>query len=213
MYTNLLLFLVAIFLFTIESVPKTPWLNGWQALALLVVLFTGYGKIARKLFSRQQAFTSAGYFRTEKQLSVMAICFYAATLYCCDPKYYLSLLSLGNTMPVLVNFAGLMLFIAYLALMWWAGQGNYEHIFSRKYRTLRHIRNNIQANLPIVLPWIIISLLYDMVALLPFPGLQKLVASEWGDLLLFGVFLLFVVLFFPPWCGGCGVAKNCRKGI
>jgi Zn-dependent protease with chaperone function len=28
--------------------------------------------------------------------------------------------------------------------------------------------------------------------------LQKLVASEWGDLLLFGVFLFFVVLFFPP---------------
>ena len=58
--------------------------------------------------------------------------------------------------------------------------------------------HNIKANLPIVLPWIVISLLYDIVALLPMPGLQKLVASQWGDLLLFGVFLLFVIIFFPP---------------
>jgi Zn-dependent protease with chaperone function len=198
MYANLILFLVAIFLFTIESVPETPWLSDWQALALLVVLLTGYGKIARQLFSRQQAFTSAGYFRVEKQLSVTALVFFGATLYFCDPKYYLSLLPLGNTMPALVNIAGLMLFLVYLALMWWAGQRNYERIFTRKYQPLIFIRNNIRANLPIVLPWIIISLLYDIVALLPLPGLQKFIASEWGDLLLFGVFLIFVVLFFPP---------------
>ncbi len=198
MYTNLILFLVAIFLFTIEGVPKTPWLNGWQAMALLVVLLAGYGKISRKLFSRQQAYTSSGYFRTEKQLAVTALVFFGATIYFCDAKYYLSLLPLGNTVPALVNIAGLMIFVVYLALMWWAGQRNYEHIFARKYRPMIFIGNNVRANLPIVLPWIIISLLYDIVALLPLPELQKFIASEWGDLLLFGVFLIFVVLFFPP---------------
>ncbi len=198
MYTNLLLFLVAIFLFTIESVPKTPSLNGWQALALGFILLAAYGTIARKLFAKPRAFTSAGYFRAEKQLAVTALGFFAATLFFCDPKYYLAPLCLGGAIPALVNFAGLVLFVVYLVVMWWAGQRNYEYIFSRKYRTLIFIGNNIQANLPIVLPWIIISLLYDGVALLPFPQLQAFVASEWGDLLLFGVFLLFVVLFFPP---------------
>lgn len=198
MYTNLLLFLVAIFLFTIERVPELPWLKGWQAIALLCVLLVGYDKMARKLFSRRQAFTSAGYFRAEKQLAVAALIFYEVTLYCCEPKYYLSHLPLGSSMPALVNFAGLLLFIVYLGLMWRAGQGNYEHIFARKHSSLIFIGNNIRANLPIVLPWIIISLLYDIVALLPFPGLQRLIASEWGDLLLFAVFLIFVVLFFPP---------------
>lgn len=198
MYTNLLLFLVAIFLFTIERVPETPWMSGWQAIFLLIILLAGYDKIARKVFSRRQTFTAAGYFRAEKQLAITALAFYGVTLYCCEPKYYLSLLPLGSSMPVLVNFAGLLLFIAYLVLMWRAGQRNYEQIFARKYQPLTFISNNIRANLPIVLPWIIISLLYDIVALLPLPSLQRLVASEWGDLLLFGVFLLFVVLFFPP---------------
>jgi Zn-dependent protease with chaperone function len=198
MYSNLIFFLVAIFLFTIESVPETPWLPGWQALALFLILPVLYSQLAVKLFGRSRALTSAGYFRTEKQLSVVALAFFGATLYGCDPKYYLSLLSFGKTMPALVNLAGLTLFIFYLALMWRAGKKNYEHIFAQKYQVSAFIRSNIRANLPIVLPWLAISLLYDIVALLPMPGLQKLVASQWGDLLLFGVFLLFVIIFFPP---------------
>lgn len=198
MYTNLLLFLVAIFLFTLESVPQTPWLGGWPALALFVALIAGYRQIARWLFSRQEAFATAGYFRTEKQLSVVALIFFGVTIYVCDPKYYLSLLPFGKAMPALVNFAGLVLFIGYLTLMWRAGQKNYEYIFGEKYRTLAFVRLHIQVNLPIVLPWIIISLLYDVVALMPVPGLQEFAASKWGDLLLFGVFLVFVTLFFPP---------------
>ncbi len=198
MYSNLLLFLVAIFLFTLESVPESPWLNGWQALILLVFLPACYHRIARSLFSRQQAFASAGYFRVEKQLGVLALIFYGVSLYCCDPKYYLAHFPLAHALPVLVNMVGLMLFVFYLSLMWWAGQPNYEFIFARQYKPLVFIANNIRANLPIVLPWIVISFLYDLIALLPLPGLQNFAASEWGDLLLFGVFLLFVVFFFPP---------------
>ncbi|MDK9706298.1 MAG: M48 family metalloprotease [Desulforhopalus sp.] len=198
MYTNLLLFLVAIFLFTLESVPQTPWLGGWQALVLFVALIVGYRQVARRLFARQAAFRSAGYFRTEKQLSILALVFFGVTLYTCDPKYYLSILPLGKTMPALVNLAGLLLFIGYLSLMWRAGQRNYEYVFGEKYRPLAFIRLNIQVNLPIVLPWIIISLLYDVVALIPVPGLEEFAASKWGDLLLFGVFLIVVTLFFPP---------------
>jgi Zn-dependent protease with chaperone function len=197
-YTNLLLFLVAIFLFSIDSVPETPLLPAWQALLLFVLFLFGYGGLARKLFGRPQALRSAGYFQTEKQLSLLALVFFGATLYFCDSKYYLSLLAFGNAMPALVNMAGLGLFILFLAIMWRAGQRNYELIFGRKHGTVTFILSNVKVNLPIVLPWIILSVLYDVVALLPLPGLQKVMASEWGDLLFFGVFLVFVLIFFPP---------------
>jgi Zn-dependent protease with chaperone function len=197
-YTNLLLFLVAIFLFSIDSVPETPLLPAWQALLLFVLFLFGYGGLARKLFGRPQALRSAGYFQTEKQLSLLALVFFGATLYFCDSKYYLSLLAFGNAMPALVNMAGLGLFILFLVIMWRAGQRNYELIFGRKHSTVTFILSNVKVNLPIVLPWIILSVLYDVVALLPLPGLQKVIASEWGDLLFFGVFLVFVLIFFPP---------------
>ena len=198
MYTNLLLFLVAIFLFSINSVPETPLLPGWQALGLFALFVAGYTRLAGKLFSRPRASRSAGYFQTEKQLSVLALFFFGASLYVCDSKYYLSLLSFGDSTPALVNVAGLLLFVLFLAIMWRAGQSNYELIFGRKQSTAAFILSNIKANLPIVLPWLILSLLYDVVALLPLPGLQKVIASDWGDLLFFGIFLFFVLIFFPP---------------
>jgi len=198
MYTNLLLFLVAIFLFSVDTVPSAPLLPGWQALLLFIVLLAGYSRMARKLYARPRAMRSAGYFVTEKKLSVFALLFFGASLYLCDSKYYLSWLSLGNSMPALVNVAGLLLFLIFLAIMWRAGLRNYEQIFGRKQSTTAFILSNIKTNLPIVLPWVILSVLYDIVALLPLPGLQKVIASEWGDLLFFGVFLFFVLIFFPP---------------
>jgi Zn-dependent protease with chaperone function len=198
MYTNLLLFLVAIFVFSIDTVPSSPLLPGWQALLLFILLLIGYNWLAVTLFARPGAYRSAGYFQTEKQLSVLALFFFGASLHVCDCKYYFSLLSLGKSMPALVNFAGLMLFVLFLVIMWRAGQKNYEEIFSRKQSTPKFILSNIKANLPIVLPWVILSLFYDIVALLPFPGLQKVMGSEWGELLFFGFFLFFVLIFFPP---------------
>lgn len=197
-YTNLLLFLVAIFIFSIDTVPEVPFLPGWPALLLFVLFLIGYSLIAHKIFGRPRALKSAGYFLAEKRLSVLGLVFFGTTLYLCDLKYYLSFLSFGNTTPALVNFAGLMVFVFFLVIMWRAGQRNYELIFGRKHSTVAFILSNIKVNLPIVLPWVILSVLYDVVALLPLPGLQRVIASEWGDLLFFGVFLFFVMIFFPP---------------
>lgn len=198
MYANLLLFLVAIFLFSIDSVPSSPLLPGWLSLLLFLLSLAAYNWLAHKLFGRKMAMRSAGYFRTERQLSILALVFFGVSLYVFDSKYYLSLLSFGKSMPALVNLSGLMLFVLFLSIMWRAGKENYQLIFGRKHTSAAYILANIKANLPIVLPWVILSFLYDIVALLPLPGLQKVVASEWGDLLFFGVFLLFVLIFFPP---------------
>jgi Zn-dependent protease with chaperone function len=198
MYTNLLLFLVAIFIFSITSIPQDPLLPGWLSLMIFILILIGYGNLARKMFRRPEALKSAGYFKTEKQLSILALFFFGSTLFICDAKYYFSLLSFDNTSPALVNLAGLLLFVLFLAIMWRAGQRNYELIFGRKHSTAAFIFSNIKVNLPIVLPWVILSVLHDIAALLPLPGLQEILASEWGDLLFFGIFLLFVLIFFPP---------------
>ncbi len=198
MYTNLLLFLVAIFLFSVDGIPQHPLLPGWQALGLMAMLIVLYNRIAARLFARPLAYRIAGYFHTEKQLSILALFFFGLTLYLCDPKYYLAFLSFDNNLPSLVNYAGLLLFVLFLTIMWRAGKKNYERIFGRSLSTVSFVKQNLRTNLPIVLPWIVLSLLYDIVAMLPIPGLQKIVAAEWGDLLFFVIFIFFVLLFFPP---------------
>ena len=69
MYTNLLLFLVAIFLFSVDTVPSAPLLPGWQALLLFIVLLAGYSRMARKLYARPRAMRSAGRFEQNVERS------------------------------------------------------------------------------------------------------------------------------------------------
>ena len=78
------------------------------------------------------------------------------------------------------------------------GQANYQRVFGRTYSTGTFIVSNIKVNLPIVLPWVLLSLCYDLVALLPWSALQGLLFSAWGDFLFYVLFLLFVLLVFPP---------------
>ena len=198
MYNNLLYFLVAIFLFSVDSVPTEPLLPAWQGGLIFLFLLLGYNRIARRAYRQPTAVSSAGYFGTEKRLSILALCFFAVSLYSCDPKFYLSRLPGAGLMPALVNILGLLIFVLFLVLMWRAGRENYQRIFDRKYSVSGFVLANLKVNLPIVLPWIILSLCYDLLALLPFPGLQKFAGSQWGDLLFFAVFLGFVILFFPP---------------
>ncbi len=198
-YNNLLLFLVAIFLFSADTVPSAPMVSPWLALAILIFSILGFDRLARFLHNRPMALTSSGYFSTEKRLSIFALLFFGVgALYFCDAKYYLSFLSFGGSLPALVNVGGLALFVLYLTIMWRAARTNYQHVFSRLYTPYAFIISNIKANLPIVLPWVVLSLCYDFLTLLPFHGIQVLLASRWGDLVFFGMFLIFVVLFFPP---------------
>lgn len=198
MYTNLILFLVAIFLFSIDSVPESPFLQPFSALFLFILLLVAFDRIAATFFARTLNNRSSDYFKVEKQLSILALIFFGISIYGCDPKYYLSSIPFAANMPALVNIFGLCLFGLFLGIMWYRARPGYSAVFYREYKTSAFILSNIKTNLPIVLPWIILSLLYDTVALVPYPALQKLVGSEWGDLIFFGVFLCFVLVFFPP---------------
>jgi len=197
-YNNLLIFLTAIFLFTLDGVPDQPRVSLLESLLITVGVFGGFYYLAKRLFGSPRCRSAGGYFAVEKRLSILALGFFAALLFLSDIKYYLSFLTFSGHLPVLLNIAGLLLFLVLLSLMWLSGRKSYSYIFGRRYRTGQFIGSNIKSNLPIVLPWIVLSFFYDLVALAPFPGLKTFVDSAWGDVAFFGIFLVFVMLFFPP---------------
>ncbi|MFV0437868.1 MAG: M48 family metalloprotease [Desulfopila sp.] len=199
MYNNLLLFLAAIFLFALDSVPDAPLLPPWCGLAVFLASLGGFHLLARRLYSRPLAMIGSGYFATEKRLSVLALLFYGVgALYLADGKYYLAALPLANRLPALVSVAGLVLFFGYLVIMWRVARPCYQLVFARRYAPLAFIVANIKVNLPIVLPWLVLSLVYDLLSLLPFASVRAMLASQWGDLVFFCVFVAFILVFFPP---------------
>lgn len=197
-YANLLVFLAAIFLFSIAAVPQEPVVSWLESLAICLAVYGFYGLIVRRTFKSAATRSSAGYFQAEKRMSILALVFFVILIYLGDIKYYLSFLSVGDRFPAVLNVSGLGLFLLFLLLLWLAGRRSYGQVFGKVYSRASFVTTNIRTNLPIVLPWVVLSLIYDLVALVPSPSLQQFVESPWGDVIFFGLFLLLVVIFFPP---------------
>jgi Zn-dependent protease with chaperone function len=197
-YNNLLFFLVAIFLFTMTNGTDAPLFPFPASLAIFSTLLFFFDRIAKRLYTRINKDDTGAYFDTEKRLSLLALLFYSAILFSCDIHYYLSPLSFNGQFPSFANIGGLALFFLFLLLMWRRAKPTYEIIFARSYSTTAFLLSNTKANLPIILPWIVLSMAYDFLALLPFPKLKPFLHSELGEYVSFILFLLLILIFFPP---------------
>ncbi|MGD9947466.1 MAG: M48 family metalloprotease [Desulfobulbus sp.] len=197
LYNNLLYFLVVIFVFSTNTPAAKPTFSSSWTLVAVGLTYWLYARIAARLFTRA-GYGPNGYFAAEKKLSILAVMVFIGMVYLLDIKHFLNPLSLGGRLPVLTDLAGLGCFFLLLTLLWQAARSRYEHIFQRAYSPLAFIRSNFKANLPIVLPWICLSLVFDALQMLPFPQLRQLLRSPWGDLVLFLLFLVFLTLAFPP---------------
>ncbi len=197
-YNNLLFFIIAIFLFSMSSGEGAPLLSFPAAFSLLSILLFLYDRIARRVFVTIIHQGSAAYFIAEKRLSLLALILYAVALFLCDIHYYLMPLSLNGKLPALTSISGLFFFFLFLLLMWRRAQPAYGQLFGRSYGTAVFLLSNIRTNLPIVLPWIILSLAYDLLALLPVQENMEFLHSESGEYLSLLLFLLLILIFFPP---------------
>lgn len=196
-YANLLYFLVAIFLFSIATVPDQAELSGIPAFFAFGLVLALFDRYVKALF-RRTGNSSGAYFRAEKYGSLAALLVFSLLTYGLDLKYYLAFLSIGGAMPGLVNIGGLLFFLGLFAMIWRRARRSYEQAFARKYTAPVFIFSNIKANLPIVIPWMVLTLCYDLIRFIELPWLKQILASSWGDLLFFGIFLVFIIAFFPP---------------
>ncbi len=206
LYNNLIYFLVVIFVFSTNTPPKEPWLQPLVALPCFFLLIVGYALMAERVYRTVAASLSQRYFVVEKRMSMVAVLVFVFSVYVFDLKYYFQPLSFGGSMPMLQNAAGLGFFFCLLAIMWLKARPLYQELFHRSYTARAFVVSNIKANLPIVLPWLALSFSFDLLALLPFSGIQEVLASFWGDVFVFGLFIVFLILFFPPlvrWLWGC----------
>lgn len=197
-YNNLLYFLVVIFVLSTDKAPEIPVLPPLAAVFLLSAVYAAYFILCGAIFSRVRNDGARAYFTAEKKLSILAVVLFVLLLHGLDLKYYVHPLSVGNRLPALENIGGLTFFFGFLILMWIRARVHYQVVFPRIHTPLSFIVSNIRANLPVILPWMALSFLFDLLALLNIPVLQDVMRSAWGDLLLFTVFIFFLLIFFPP---------------
>jgi len=197
-YTNLLIFVSAIFLFSLDSVGEPPAFSLLGSLTIYAATLALFWLLVKRTFSSSASSQPEGYFGAEKKLMISALFFFSAALFFADLKYFLSFLSFSQRFPAFTSIAGLLVFFSYLLLIWIGARKNYATVFNRPRSGASFVLNNVRLNLPIIFPWIALSLMYDLLYLVPSESLGNLLDSLWGDLLFLGLFLLLVLMFLPP---------------
>ncbi|MCX5875772.1 MAG: M48 family metalloprotease [Deltaproteobacteria bacterium] len=197
MYNNLLYLLVVILILTTGGIPEQPQIPWPMALVLFCGKLVLFNQLVRYFFRRNPDNTAARYFSVEQRLSILAIVFLAVDIFLLEGRYYLSRLPLTEKLPVLVPLAGIFLFFGYLCLIWLAARPSYQSIFARTLTARSFLTANIKINLAILLPWLIISVFFDLLQLVPFPPLKDFLASPWGEPILV-LLSLFGLIFFLP---------------
>ena len=196
-YANLIYFLVVIFIFSTNTPAEVPEINPLTSLGCGAVLLFVYGLLSASLYRRCPTGSAGHYFSIEKKMTVLAVIIFGIFVYGLELKAYLQPLNFGGKVPVLENIGGLAVFFLILSISWIQARRSYETVFNRLYSATRFVVTNIKINLPIVLPWLGIGIVFDLLAMLPFSGMEELLLSPWGDLLIFFVFLVLLAVFFP----------------
>lgn len=195
-FQNLFVLLLVISFLSIAGSTPPP-ATDWFHVALLLLIPLAYALVAAVALSRVKARASA-YFRAEKRLALFAVAVFLFCLFQLDLTGYLHFASFGGRLPSMPEALGLGYFFLLLGLLWLRSRRLYDCVFQHHHSGPRFVLTKLRSNLPLVLPWLLLGLLLDLLALLPLPWLQAALESRHGDLFSLVLVVIFLVLAFPP---------------
>ncbi len=196
-YNNLIYLLVVILILATRGVPEEPQFSGLVTLLLLGVKTALFFGLCHHHFRRRPPVEASAYFGTEQRLALMAILNFAVDVYLLDIQYYFTTIPGTAALPTLIPYAGVALFLSYLMLVWNRGRPVYNLIFQADHPPRAFLTSNLKFNLVILLPWLMITLVADLLRLTPLEPVKQLLASAWGEPLLILIFFSLLLLVFP----------------
>jgi len=197
MYNNLIYFLVVILILSTNSAPDQPQFSAAAVITAFLAKAVFYRWYLSRIFDKKKVYNASRYATAERKGSILAIIIFSLDVYMLDCQYFFNFLPLTDKLPVITSFCCLSLFIFYLALLWDAAAHSYQSSFGHKKNNHAFILTNIKTNLPIILPWLLLSLLADLLQLASVPIINDLLSSTWGEEAIFVLFFIFLAIIFP----------------
>ena len=134
------------------------------------------------------------YLAAQTRLSILALANLAVEVYVFNIKYYLRNLPGFEHSLTLAGLAGLGLFLLHLGVIWVYSYPIYQRIHHSKIKPRAFLWENLAFSTAILLPWFLISLVSDILQVLPLPVFLR---SEAGQFLLMAGLLIACLLFAP----------------
>ncbi len=227
MFNNIIYFIVVLLIFNINypgSAPKGSLLFFLTMLFLSWLIFAGYCSWGfRYLIKQMDQGTPlreddrrliGPYQRLIVRLWVLAIFMFALATYLFNLKYWLQMIPGFERVSVLQGTLALSLFFIYLCTIWYFAYPVYQAIFRPGITRRTFIFSNFKLNFPILFPWIVLSLVYDLIAFSPLFRPGGFMSRAEGQIIFFASFLILLMIFMPgfiQYWWGCKPIKASEK--
>ncbi len=210
MFNNIIYFIVVLLIFNIsypDTASEDPFFFFLLKLFLSWLLFAVYcDRIFRNLKRRldnkdgigqNDGRLTAQYQKLTVRLSVLAIFLFALAVYFFNLKYWIQMIPGFDRFSVLQGIFALSLFLFYLMTIWHISYPAYNRIFRPGITRRAFIISNFRLNLPILFPWFLLSLVYDLMGLSPWAGPGSFIHWAEGQIVFFAAFLTLLMIFMP----------------
>lgn len=139
--------------------------------------------------------------------AVSALIIYAAMVYIADISEYLPVIIKNSRIGTLKDILIVSLFTALISGHWCVSYQAYRKIYSDNEGLPKYLKSQLMFSIPVIVPWIFLSVLSDLVELLPFNEFRTWLYSPEGDLVFF-VTVLLSMSFAGPFL--IRIAWGCR---
>ena len=207
MLNNIIYFVIVLLIFNISYQKPSPEDSVLYTLVMLFVTWGVFAGLCRISFQRfvyrikhdkePEGAQASRYHRLVLQFTILAIFLFALDVYLFHVRYWLQSIPGLRYFSALQGILALSLFMAYLATLWYFSHAAYVAAFQGRVSRRAFIISNVKLNVPILFPWVILSLLYDLIVLIPWARSWRPLNEPAGQMILFACFLIVLLIFLP----------------
>jgi Zn-dependent protease with chaperone function len=219
MFSNIIYFVVVLLIYNLgpEGKAEHSLHNG----AVHLAVWLSYALVCRRVFGRLEQAQGLPHLRdgyaierfhsTSARLSILAVALFGCSIYLFNLK---GLIPGPSSFSSLNGLAVVGVFVLYLCTMWWFGYRSHCAVFETEIGRRAYLVSQIRLNLPILFPWVAISLLYDILGYLYPAAAEEALNSPTGQLVVFAVVLLLLIAIMPKaiqFLWGCRPFEDSNK--
>jgi Zn-dependent protease with chaperone function len=207
MFTNFIYFIIVILIYSTYQNPGAADVTSlYETILIFISLLAAFASFVAISFRRleksipfQNRLTLNNKFDSLlNTCSILAILLFAVDIYGISLPSYTGNIPLFKSVPTVEAFFFICLFLIYLSIIWAFAFKAYKKIhYTDDLSKLTYIISNISLSIPVVTPWLLISLTADIINILPFETPKRFLSTTEGELIFFISFLSAMAILGP----------------
>jgi len=206
LFNHIIYFIVVLLIFSVSYSGKSPENSFSLTVGMILLSWSGFTLYCHRVFGRIRRASREGegngrlitrYHRAQGTLSILAIFLFSLFTFLFNLKYWILRIPGFKSFSVLQGLLAMALFFAFLCTIWYFAVPAYREIFGIRISRRSYVLSNIRLNLPILFPWMLLSLIYDLLSMSPWGQPTGFLNTMVGQILFFAVFLAVLMIILP----------------